>query len=61
MTNQPDTADKQLEPYKVECRGSYWIVIDSRTGGHVSYPAPKRQAVNEAAILNRAYAEAVSA
>lgn len=47
--------------FKAEERSGYWICVDTRTGGHVSYPTTKANAQAEARVMNRAYAEAIAA
>lgn len=47
-------------PFKAEERAGYWICVDTRTGGAVSYPTSKSQAAKEAATMNRAYAAAIA-
>lgn len=58
MSNHPF----EKSPYKVEQRGTYWMVVDRRDpfGTPMSYPARKRVADAECETLNRAYAEAVA-
>jgi hypothetical protein len=50
------------KPFKVEQRGTYWMVVrrDDVFGTPMSYPARKRVADAECATLNRAYAEAIA-
>jgi hypothetical protein len=53
-------ATTQQGPFVPEESGGYWVLVDSRTGGAVSYPTTKRNCSAEAATMNRAYAEAIA-
>lgn len=47
-------------PYQVEKRNSYYVVVDSRNGQLASYPTgSKKECLSFADTMNRAYAEAV--
>lgn len=48
-------------PYRAEQRSTYyWVVVDGRTGTHVSYPSSKSQCKQATKTLNRAYADAIA-
>ena len=48
------------KPYEAQERAGYWILVDKRTGDVASYPTTKANAKAEAALMNRAYAEALA-
>jgi hypothetical protein len=47
-------------PYKAENRGSYWLLVDTRTDAPASYPTTKANCQAEARQMNRLYAELVA-
>lgn len=48
-------------PYAAVEKPGYWILIDRRTGEPASYPTTERACRSEAALMNRAYREALAA
>jgi hypothetical protein len=48
------------KPYVIEQRHDYFVVVDSRNGQLSSFPSSKSAARANAAVLNRAYAEAMA-
>lgn len=50
----------RAKPYKAVRKNGYYIVEDVRTGEIASFPSTRSAASANAAILNRAYAEALA-